>query len=394
MEKNSLITVNPKIKRKGFNNDNINILAFTKEDTAVYNRILRMTNTPYYKDLDSDKKKLVDIVIESYKYKMDGKTPLNKHYILSGHELVEFESIHDWELFRYIIYRYKYNKYPELKIYDDYPPCLQIEPASVCNFKCVFCYQADRSFSASDKGYMGMMDLDLFKNVIDEVEGNIESITLASRGEPTLNRSIDKMLEYCNDKFLGMKINTNASLLTDKMIHTILSNDVQTVAFSIDAADKELYEKLRVNGKFEKTLRNVERFNEIKAKDYPTSRVVTRISGVKVNEMQDVDKQVETWSQYADIVAFTNYIPWESSYENKLSGVEEPCTELWRRMFVWWDGIVNPCDYDYKSTLSKWNVKNKTVSEIWKSSQYNELRQKHLDNKRNEIEPCKRCIMA
>ena len=394
MEKNSLITVNPKIKRKGFNNDNINILAFTKEDTAVYNRILRMTNTPYYKDLDSNKKKLVDIVIESYKYKMDGKTPLNKHYILSGHELVEFESIHDWELFRYIIYRYKYNKYPELKIYDDYPPCLQIEPASVCNFKCVFCYQADRSFSASDKGYMGMMDLDLFKNVIDEVEGNIESITLASRGEPTLNRSIDKMLEYCNDKFLGMKINTNASLLTDKMIHTILSNDVQTVAFSIDAADKELYEKLRVNGKFEKTLRNVERFNEIKAKDYPTSRVVTRISGVKVNEMQDVDKQVETWSQYADIVAFTNYIPWESSYENKLSGVEEPCTELWRRMFVWWDGIVNPCDYDYKSTLSKWNVKNKTVSEIWKSSQYNELRQKHLDNKRNEIEPCKRCIMA
>ena len=64
---------------------------------------------------------------------------------------------------------------------------------------------------------MGMMDLDLFKNVIDEVEGNIESITLASRGEPTLNRSIDKMLEYCNDKFLGMKINTNASLLTDKI---------------------------------------------------------------------------------------------------------------------------------------------------------------------------------
>ena len=30
------------------------------------------------------------------------------------------------------------------------------------------------------------------------------------------------------------------------------------MAFSIDAADKELYEKLRVNGKFEKTLKNVE----------------------------------------------------------------------------------------------------------------------------------------
>lgn len=392
--KNSLITVSPKIKRKGFNNDNINILAFTKEDTAVYNRILRMTNTTYYKDLDDNNKKIVETLLESYKQKMEGKSLLDIHYVLSGHELVEFENIHDWELFRYIVYRYKYNKYPELKIHDDYPPCLQIEPASVCNFKCVFCYQADRSFSNNDKGYMGMMDLDLFKNVIDQVEGNIESITLASRGEPTLNRSLGKMLEYCNDKFLAMKINTNASILNDKMIHTILSNDVQTVAFSIDAADKELYEKLRVNGKFEKTLRNVERFNEIKAKHYPTSRVVTRISGVKVNEMQDVEKQVETWSKYADIVAFTNYIPWESSYENELSGLDEPCTELWRRMFVWWDGIVNPCDYDYKSILSKWNVKTKSISEIWKSSYYNELRDKHLNKKRNEVEPCKRCIMA
>ena len=58
-----------------------------------------------------------------------------------------------------------------------------------------------------------MMDLDLFKNVIDEVEGNIESITLASRGEPTLNRSLGKMLEYCNDKFLGMKINTKIIMI-------------------------------------------------------------------------------------------------------------------------------------------------------------------------------------
>ena len=64
---------------------------------------------------------------------------------------------------------------------------------------------------------MGYMNFDLFKNVIDEVQGNIESITLASRGEPTLNKSIDKMLEYCNDKFLAMKINTNASFLTEEI---------------------------------------------------------------------------------------------------------------------------------------------------------------------------------
>jgi radical SAM protein with 4Fe4S-binding SPASM domain len=202
------------------------------------------------------------------------------------------------------------------------------------------------------------------------------------------------MLEYMNGKFLAVKVNSNASLLNDKLIHTILSNDVQTLALSIDAADKELYEKLRVNGKFEKTLKNVERFNEIREKEYPTSRLVTRISGVKVNDIQNVDDMVEAWSPYADVVAFTNYTPWESSYENPINDIKLPCTELWRRLFVWWDGKVNPCDYDYKSLLSNWNVKDVGISEIWNSEYYKIFRKKHLNEQRSEYEPCKRCISA
>ena len=353
-----------------------------------------MTNTPYFKDLSDNHSKIVSKIINGYKNKLEGKLLSKDEYVLSGHELVELESIHDWELFRYLVYRYKYNLYPILKKFDDYPPCVQIEPVSICNFRCVFCFQADKTFTDKKSGYMGYMDLDLFKEVIDELEGNVESITLASRGEPTLHKQLGEMLEYMNGKFLAVKINSNASLFTDKMIHTILSNDVQTMAFSIDAADKELYEKLRVNGKFEKTLKNVERFNEIREKDYPTSRLVTRISGVKVNEVQNVDDMVEMWSSYSDLVAFTNYIPWESSYENELSGVETPCTELWRRMFVWFDGKVNPCDYDYKSLLSKWNVKDMSISEIWNSEYYNWMRKLHLQKERKQIEPCKRCIMS
>ena len=166
------------------------------------------------------------------------------------------------------------------------------------------------------------------------------------------------------------------------------------MVFSIDAASKELYEKLRVNGKFEKTIKNVERFNEIKAKHYPNSRLVTRISGVKVNEMQDVDSMTEFWSNHADIVAFTNYMPWESSYTNPINDFKLPCTELWRRLFVWWDGKVNPCDYDYKSMLSRWNSNEIKITDIWNSKEYSDMRISHLNESRNELEPCNRCVSA
>ena len=118
--KNPLITVRPKVKQKGFNPDNIGVSAFTKEDTGVYNRILRMTNTSFYKDLSDNHTKLVLKIINGYKNKLEGKPIAIDEYVLSGHELVEFENIHDWELFRYLVYRYKYNLYPVLKIFDDY----------------------------------------------------------------------------------------------------------------------------------------------------------------------------------------------------------------------------------------------------------------------------------
>ena len=136
-------------------------------------------------------------------------------------------------MFKYLVYRYKYNKYPDLKIIDDFPPSIQIEITSVCNFRCVFCYQADKSFSNNKSGFMGYMEFELFKKIIDELEGNVESITIASRGEPTLHKNFDDIIKYTSGKFLGSKINTNASLLNEKKSHTILSSDIQSLVFQL-----------------------------------------------------------------------------------------------------------------------------------------------------------------
>ena len=199
-------------------------------------------------------------------------------------------------------------------------------------------------------------------------------------------------MEYANGKFLGLKLNTNASMLTEKMAHTLLSSDLQTIVFSIDSKDKDAYEKIRINGKFEKVVANLERFNHIRNTQYSRSDKIVRISGVKINDKQDIDEMKKQWGDVADIIAFTNYTPWESSYDNPENNISSPCSELWQRMFIWQDGKANPCDYDYKSTLSKWSIKDQSIKSIWNSAEYDELRRKHLNNSRNELEPCKRCI--
>ena len=271
-------------------------------------------------------------------------------------------------------------------------PCVQVEPTSVCNFRCLMCYQADKTFSNKSNGFMGNMSMKIFKKIIDELEGNVEAITFASRGEPTLNKNFPDMLKYVNNKFLGLKLNTNASLLNEKLIHTLLSSSLQTIVFSIDEKDKESYEKIRINGNFDKVIKNLELFNKIRDKHYKREDKIVRISGVKINDTQDIKLMNKKWGNIADIIAFTNYIPWESSYDNALNQIESPCNELWSRLFVWQDGKVNPCDFDYKSLLSKWNIKNQSIKEIWNSEEYKFLRNAHLNRLRSKIEPCRRCI--
>ena len=71
----------------------------------------------------------------------------------------EMRLIEDKDIPRYLFHRYRYEIYPQLHKLDDYPPYLQIEPSSICNYRCVFCYQTDEGFSEKKSDHMGTMRL-------------------------------------------------------------------------------------------------------------------------------------------------------------------------------------------------------------------------------------------
>ena len=303
----------------------------------------------------------------------------------------ELNLLQDAEIQTYIYHRYRYDVFPTSYELDAYPPYINIEPSSVCNYRCVFCYQTDTSFSERSHGFMGSMPFDIYKTIIDQIEGNVHFISLASRGEPLLCKEFEKILSYSRGKFLGLKLNTNASLLNERYIHAILDNSVCTVVFSVDAAKEPLYSKLRVNGRLDKVLRNIDLFQSIRAKQYPDLKIITRVSGVKFTEEQSISSMNSLWGDLVDQVSFVKYNPWENIYMAEKNGMQKPCSDLWRRMFVWYDGSINPCDSDYKSLLSVANIKENNISEIWNGAAYSKLRQAHQAKQRQNLEPCAKC---
>ena len=140
-------------------------------------------------------------------------------------------------------------------------------------------------------------------------------------------------------------------------------------------------------------LRNIERFQKIRETEYSSSSIISRVSGVLVKEAQDMESMKKLWGGLVDQISFVKYNPWENIYDSPLSNVSQPCSDLWRRMFVWFDGKTNPCDTDYRSTLAVGNVRNTDLSALWRSEAYTTLRQRHSDGERPAVEPCCRCTV-
>ena len=226
----------------------------TGKDFDVELLIENLQNNSGSVELVEDQKVLNEIISLLRKKDFSLLSPQEIHFLKSNSEDVWAE---------YLIFRYKMNYFPKKKIVYDYPIYLLIEPVSACNLRCIMCFQIDESFT-SNSNFMGMIDFELFKQIIDDaVKGGTKAITFASRGEPTLHPKLGEMLEYCSGKFFEIKINTNATKLSEKLIHQILKSGVTIMVFSVDSYKKDEYETIRVNGIFEEIVKNVKKFKNL-----------------------------------------------------------------------------------------------------------------------------------
>ena len=155
---------------------------------------------------------------------------------------------------------------------------------------------------------------------------------------------------------------------------------------------KKNYERLRLNSNFEQTVKNVDLLFNTRKKYYPDSALEIRVSGIDNDRNLDRNKFKEFWIKRSDHVTASYPEKRWNTYENEIHpNISDPCVFLWERMYIWFDGKVNPCDSDYKSYLSYGNFKDGSIKEIWNNNIIQKLRNDHLKEKRKKIVPCERC---
>lgn len=274
-----------------------------------------------------------------------------------------------------------------------FPIHLDVESTGVCNLRCPFCATTTKTWGPDAPGYM---KLELFRRIIDEgaAEG-LCSIKLSFRGEPTLHPQLPEMVGYAKRKgILDVYFNTNATLLTEALVHQLIEAGLDRISVSFESITKEAYEIYRAGAKYERVIENVHRLRKIRdarGLGYPQIRVQT----VMLPELRDGFPQyVEFWKPLADEVAYVDARREGPQDDHRGLLADWACPFLWQRMTILWDGTVLPCLMHGVSDftlLALGNVNEKRLKAMWNGAEAATYRQLHQQGLAHELEACDRC---
>jgi len=288
------------------------------------------------------------------------------------------------------------------------PTSLEIEPTTSCNLRCPQCPSGLREFTRKT----GMLDLLLYKKIIDETHEELVWLILYFQGEPFLNKQFLEFVKYAAQKNIYTATSSNAHYFTDEMAKATVESGLDRLIISIDGTTQDTYGKYRIGGKVDKVIEGTEKLLYWKKKlNRKTPHIIWQFIVFKHNEHQlpeikklakqvGVDELGIKTAQIYDYQTSDNFIPENkdlSRYEKLPDGSYQiknkllnQCWRMWRGSVITWDGLVVPCCFDKDATHRFGDVSSQTFSEVWHSDKYNNFRNAILKS-RKEIDICTNC---
>lgn len=288
-------------------------------------------------------------------------------------------------------YREAWTNNPRDHIVGDFPLHLDVEVTNTCNLRCTMC---QIPFSDMPRGFM---EMELYERILDEVrEHDLPSVKFNFRGEPLMHKEIAEYVRLAKEVgVLEAQFNTNGALLTEELSRDLIGAGLDRIKFSIDGATPEVYDAIRRGTTYEKTIPRV--LNFIETRDAMES--ILPSVGVQMVYMEgnheEVAKYVRFWEGKANRIGFSRYraghnVTGEEQRVERMVG-RFPCHQLWQRLVVLYDGTVLMCCGDHHSEMPLGNVRERSLTEIWRSEELEHVRRLHIAERYDEVLPCVDC---
>ncbi|MFJ7982932.1 radical SAM/SPASM domain-containing protein [Lysinibacillus xylanilyticus] len=258
-----------------------------------------------------------------------------------------------------------------------------IEITSVCNLACSFCPPTARA--------KGLIKVEQFNKILDEIRPHTKYIYLHVKGEPLLHPRIDQLLDAAHEKGFKVNITTNGTLIKKNREKILGKPALRQINFSLHSFDGHEGSENR-----EKYLGDILDFVRA-SRDYSTiisyrlwnlqKDNVTDIAARRNRETLEIleneynlDYRIEEKVQPGKGVKIANNIYLNQDHEFKWPSLLEPedegkgfCHALRSQAAILVDGTVVPCCLDGEGVINLGNVNEKSFTDIVQGERANNI---------------------
>lgn len=283
------------------------------------------------------------------------------------------------------------------------PTAFSVESSALCNLKCPECITGSDQLIRPK----GLLNMELFRSIIEQTRKKSLWIQLHFQGEPFLNPLLPDMITFTTQNKMYSSISTNGHFLTERNAEKIIEAGLSRIIISLDGISQEVYETYRINGNFLQItdgIRTLARIRQEKKVNHPLIIIQFLVFSHNQHQM----KQARKLAKYLGADVFCVKIPqilhpsrpgkvlpaggkWSRYSSNKQQLSHSSCHLMWTSPVITWDGLLLPCCFDKNATYSFGNLNQSTFSEIWKGEKARQWRKK-IFNSLSSPDICLNCI--
>ena len=253
---------------------------------------------------------------------------------------------------------------------------LRFEVTTRCNYNCIICPREKLTRKKET------MSFALFKMLFDKINretSRYNTLTFPGMGEPLLDKSLDKKIEYAKKRDFKVLILTNASLLGISRFKELESLGVDSIRVSFYGNTPQSYRNIhRVKdiGLFRKIRDTLAEICKIRN----TTQILFTYNVVQDNNDSHVDSWIKYWQDKADLLEVWRPHNWVDgkSYRKIQRKKLKTCGRPFKTpLQVQVDGTINMCCFDFDGKLLLGDLKTQTLREIFQSPMFKKILKCH-----------------
>jgi short-subunit dehydrogenase/MoaA/NifB/PqqE/SkfB family radical SAM enzyme len=160
----------------------------------------------------------------------------------------------------------------------------QVESSIACNLRCIMCPWEGVRQNTENRGHMSQAVWEALVPYLTDVK----SIDFTGGGEPLLQKNLLSWITQaktagCHSGFL-----TNGLLLNKEIAERLIDTGIDWIGISMDGADKETYETIRLGSDFEKVCHNIKMLSDRKLNHRPLLMINFVIMNTNVHQMEEM----------------------------------------------------------------------------------------------------------